>query len=130
MNRLYPWGDDKPDNTRANYWDTDNSPHLQVGSKTQGKGPFGHLDLAGSMSEWVFDWWAARFYGTDGDPKACSNCANDVPDSEPEAATWRVNRGGNWLTYSTYLRAASRGEGVDGATFSPRTGIRCARDSK
>ena len=52
--RLYPWGDEPPDATRA-ICGTDVT--ADVGSLPAGAGPFGHLDLAGNVWEWTADWY-------------------------------------------------------------------------
>ncbi len=74
--RVYPWGNEDPDGTRANYAEEDfnavfpgtgqsivhfgvhdgyaaTSP---VGSYPAGASPFGALDMAGNLTEWVHDW--------------------------------------------------------------------------
>lgn len=73
--RVYPWGNEIPDGTRANYADeTFNRyfPNLEqsdvhfgvidgyaitspVGSFPAGASPIGALDMAGNLTEWVFD---------------------------------------------------------------------------
>jgi formylglycine-generating enzyme len=128
-NRLFPWGGEDPDNTRANYYDTDNSPSLSVGSKRAGAGRFGHMDLAGSMFEWVFDWWVVRYYGTAASPEKCVNCASDAQDPNPDNAPYRASRGGGWnyRSHTDALRSAFR-EIAKPDERSPDIGFRCARD--
>jgi formylglycine-generating enzyme required for sulfatase activity len=50
--RRYPWGDQRPDGQRAVF-------HARVtatvGSRPSGAGPYGHLDLAGNVWEWLAD---------------------------------------------------------------------------
>ncbi|WP_299535461.1 SUMF1/EgtB/PvdO family nonheme iron enzyme [Ulvibacterium sp.] len=73
--RIYPWGNDDPDGTRANYADETFDKYFPntgqsivhngvddgfaitspVGSFPNGKSPFGALDMAGNLTEWVFD---------------------------------------------------------------------------
>jgi formylglycine-generating enzyme required for sulfatase activity len=51
-NRLFPWGNELPTPEVAVYQTDVTAP---VGSKSEGKGPFGHLDLGGNLWEWVSD---------------------------------------------------------------------------
>ena len=73
--RVYPWGNEAPDGTRANYADeTFNTyfPNTEqsivhtgvndgyaitspVGSFPAGQSPIGALDMAGNLTEWIFD---------------------------------------------------------------------------
>lgn len=73
--RIYPWGNETPDGTRANYADeTMNKyfPKLEqaivhkgvtdgyaltspVGSFPAGASPIGALDMAGNLTEWIYD---------------------------------------------------------------------------
>jgi formylglycine-generating enzyme len=86
---------------------------LPVGSKPLGRGSYGHLDLAGSMTEWVFDWNAD--YPTT--PRT------DYVRIDPAAG--RVFRGGNWQFDASFLTAATRQVAASGVS----TGIRCARSA-
>lgn len=73
--RIYPWGNEDPDGTRANYADDTfnkyfpetgqsdvhhgiNDGHAitsPVGSYPAGRSPIGALDMAGNVTEWVYD---------------------------------------------------------------------------
>lgn len=120
-NRLYPWGSPAPDTTRVNFYDSANSPKVEVGGCPQGIGRFGHMDLAGSMWEWAFDWYSPSYYGSPAAPVACSNCANSTRSTD------RVIRGGGWSSSATYLRAASRRMYFPPSDRYYDFGIRCAR---
>jgi len=50
--RRYPWGDDEPTVAHARYR---SGQTADVGSLPAGAGPYGHLDLAGNVWEWVAD---------------------------------------------------------------------------
>ncbi len=51
--RTYPWGSQPPDATRANYYGSGEYWTQPVGSFPAGASPFGALDMAGNVSEWV-----------------------------------------------------------------------------
>jgi len=73
--RIYPWGNEEPDGTRANYADETFDKYFPgteqalvhhgiddgfaitspVGSFPKGKSPIGAMDMAGNLTEWVFD---------------------------------------------------------------------------
>jgi formylglycine-generating enzyme required for sulfatase activity len=126
LNQLFPWGNSAPDATRANYFGSDRSPLIPVGSKLSkaGAGAFGHADLAGSLVEWVFDWVTPTYYGTIGAATPCTNCANTAADY---AAPKRAIRGGGFASDAINLRAASRGGVAPSETYY-MNGFRCARD--
>ena len=125
--RVYPWGNDPPSVELAVYGckfdgqdDCSNADLPVVGSAPKGAGRWGHLDLAGSVWEWVLDVYAPY------SDTLCDNCAN----LNVTAAEGRVFRGGDFkfddLAQQTDLRAASR-LGFD-AKFPDQTrGLRCAR---
>jgi formylglycine-generating enzyme required for sulfatase activity len=50
--RLWPWGDELPDRSRANFAAGIGGP-VPVGSHPAGASPFGALDLAGNVWEWT-----------------------------------------------------------------------------
>ncbi len=61
--RLYPWGDEI-DNTLANYGGSrrKNSDTTAVGSYLNGASPYGALDMAGNVQEWVADIYDFTYY--------------------------------------------------------------------
>jgi formylglycine-generating enzyme required for sulfatase activity len=86
--RTYPWGDQSPNCTLANY--SDYSPCVgdtsAVGSYPAGASPYGVLDMAGNVFEWVNDWYSATYYSV-------SPSSNP---SGPASGVWKVLRGGGW----------------------------------
>ncbi len=121
QNRLFPWGDDWPDPLPANYQGNQGNPHWDVGREPGGDGRWGHADLAGSLEEWVFDWYSESFYA--GVRDDCVTCANVYPGEH------RVVRGGSWVHPADRLRAASR-SAFDPGARSPSIGFRCAWDPR
>jgi formylglycine-generating enzyme required for sulfatase activity len=74
------------------------------------------------MGEGVFDRYSETYYGTSGNPVACSNCAN----YGSVATTLHGIRGGDWDDFVPSIRAARR-TGVQGGTRARTIGFRCAK---
>ncbi len=127
--RTFPWGEDKADGLRANFnmlvGDTS-----RVGSYPAGASPFGVLDMAGNVAEWVND-----FYGS------YANAGTVNPTGPATSASLnRVVRGGSLGDAEINIRVSKRSS-VPGpmlgtpsdpnaalGAFSPRIGFRCAVD--
>ncbi len=69
--RIYPWGDEPPDCTRAGLIRNDSGklvpcvPGSQpVGSHPAGASPYGAMDMCGSVGEWVNDWHQDDYHRT------------------------------------------------------------------
>lgn len=55
--RLYPWGDDYPDDTFAVFEEGATACHLRpVDSRPKGRSPYGAYNMAGNVFEYVADW--------------------------------------------------------------------------
>ncbi len=93
----YPWGSRLPDPTLANF----NKDHMMtrpVGSFPAGASPYGVLDMAGNVWEWMLDAYDALSY---------QNPAAAAPSS-PAAGAERSVRGGSWVNGANLVRAANR----------------------
>jgi cysteine-rich repeat protein len=128
-NRAYPWGDTPvPDGTSAtaSYANYDClgdgsargvcafADILRVGKQPMGVSKYLQLDLAGSVMEWVLDWYDTL-------PASCDNCANIASGSS------RVIRGGGWNLGAPSLASDYRPGGNAAVSHSPYIGLRCAR---
>ena len=133
--RLYPWGNDPLDCSLANYYACDpflssrstgphcgNSEHCktdQVDSYAAGASPYGALNMAGNVWEWVADWYQADYY---------SQSPADNPKG-PANGDFRVIRGGGATSISQDLRVTRRASGEPEHYMDGQMGFRCAMDS-
>ena len=61
--RMYPWGEGIDCNrVRYDGEGCSGSVVLPVGSVPAGASPYGALDMAGNVAEWVTDWWDPNYY--------------------------------------------------------------------
>jgi serine/threonine-protein kinase len=115
--RIYPWGDTPADKTLADFGNQIKDVN-RSGSYPSGASPYGALDMAGNVWEWVADWYGLDYYSHSPD-------ANPVG---PDSGTQRVLRGGSYTYTATGIRAAYRYQKEP--TFkSSEVGFRCASDA-
>jgi len=95
--RIYPWGNSAPNCGKANYSDCTRRPTV-VGSCPIGASPYGALDMAGNVWEWVADRYGAEYY-------ARSPARNP---QGPDAGDQRVLRGGAFNNGDRLVRCAVR----------------------
>jgi formylglycine-generating enzyme required for sulfatase activity len=96
-----------------------------VGSKSPiGDGRWKQADLAGSVWEWTFDWFAIG--GAYPDLSSCHGCANTDPATSTSPPS-RVLRGGFWDSGPQDLNNAAR-ISSDPRFDYQRSGARCARN--
>ncbi len=118
--RVYPWGDGAPTCDLANWWDKDDGcvgDTSEVGSYPTGASPYGVMDMAGNVWEWVNDWYSSSYYSV--------SPGSNPPG--PATGTTRVLRGGSWNgNHYGFLRAANRNN--DGpVSWYVSVGFRCVR---
>jgi len=129
--RRYPWGNERPDGTRANYADinfwkkydnsrladknindgyTETSP---VGSFPAGASPYGLMDMAGNVWEWCYDVFQDDYYSIS--PLRNPFGPPDIGNNDPD----RANRGGgSWTDRSGHITP----EGGHNLRSAARTG--------
>ena len=108
----YPWGDESPNSNLANYNDN-NGDTTAVGSYPRGASPYGAMDMAGNVWEWVKDWYKDTY-----DP-----AQTDEPEG-PGSGTNRVLRGGSWISYVRFMRSSYR-YSVNPTVTDDDVGFRC-----
>jgi formylglycine-generating enzyme required for sulfatase activity len=98
--REYPWGNSPPDETLANYGENVGDT-TEVGKYSpQGDSPYGCVDMAGNVLEWVADWYNVDYYST---------APRENPTGPgPGSLKARVARGGSWLYPARRARAPLR----------------------
>ncbi|MCD6475932.1 MAG: SUMF1/EgtB/PvdO family nonheme iron enzyme [Anaerolineaceae bacterium] len=111
--RVYPWGDEFPDKTRLNYNNLIGDTSA-VGSYATGASPYGVMDMAGNVREWVLDWYGNEYY--QGSPEA--------NPTGPEEGEMRGLRGGAWQSDVNSTRAVYRNMGYP-QNSSNHIGFRC-----
>ena len=115
--RTYPWGNDSPNCGLANYYDGSRycvGDTAEVGSYPTGASPFGALDMAGNVWEWVADRYGPYSADSQTNPQG------------PASGDYRVLRGGSWYVSDDSVRSANR-YGYDPSVAYNSLGFRCAR---
>ncbi|HJR79492.1 MAG TPA: SUMF1/EgtB/PvdO family nonheme iron enzyme [Anaerolineales bacterium] len=128
--RTFPWGEDKADGTLTNFnmlvGDTS-----RAGTYPAGASPFGVLDMAGNVAEWVHDFYTFNY--------SLENVLNPTGPAT-SSSFHRVVRGGSLGDAEINIRVSKRssvlGSKLDAplgssaylGDFSPRIGFRCAQD--
>jgi len=109
----YPWGMDEPACDLLNFAYCVGHT-TEVNAFTDGASPFGVLDMAGNIYEWVGDWYSETYYNE-------SPLANPTG---PESAQYRALRGSSFESDPDQVEAAVRHYGA--AVYHSRDlGFRC-----
>jgi formylglycine-generating enzyme required for sulfatase activity len=117
---LWPWGNEATPG-QANLGYAPGSDPAPVDSFPEDRSPLGMMDMAGNVSEWIFDWYKVDYYSTadDTDPVG--------PTQRRGEGTGRVVRGASFADPVEQARTANRGR--QEATYGyPTVGFRCAGD--
>ncbi len=146
--RAYPWGSTwDPKRCRASL-DSEAGP-VAVDSHADGAGPYGSLQMAGNVWEWVADWYGENYYaaaqgrmnpkGPDGlpdgrlpGPSTDTNLLRSARQGR-ESDTRKVIRGGAWSSPEPQARfntRCTRRLWSNPSYSHPDVGFRCARDAR
>ena len=122
--RRFPWGDEPAsclNTVMAEEGDQGcgKGGTWPVANKPKDVSPFGAMDMAGNVREWVHDWYDARYYKLE---------ISEDPQG-PEHGSRRVARGGGWGNVVARFMRVSRRENHEPTTRSMHLGFRCARDA-
>jgi len=112
--RSFPWGKEPVDSRLANY-NNNTGDTTPVGGYPLGASPYGLLDMAGNVRQWVADWYSDLFYRN-------SPIQNPLG---PGLGEKRVLRGGSFKDPANGVRVTVRFAHVPGSAGMNR-GFRCA----
>jgi len=114
--RMFPWGNGAAQPDLANYG---SSGPEAVGAYPAGSSPYGALDMAGNVLEWVFDAFQDDYY----------RVSPEENPRGPASGNRRVIRGGAYHSLDQALRAAARAS-LRSSDTNIDLGFRCARDAR
>jgi formylglycine-generating enzyme required for sulfatase activity len=128
---VYPWGNDF-EASRANFCDVNCERDWKdirlddgfaevapVGNYSSGASPYGALNMAGNVWEWVADWYDSDYYA-------------NSPDSNPrgpDESARRAVRGCSWHDVRRALRTSNRHSAAP-SLANEIVGFRCARSAE
>jgi len=115
--RIYPWGNEPPSDQLCWYQHESVPGTCAVGSYSSGASPYGALDMAGNVSEWVNDWWDYYYY----------EASPSENPTGPADGSSRASRGGGWKYFTAKSLRASERYGYLPQHHVSYFGFRCAR---
>jgi formylglycine-generating enzyme required for sulfatase activity len=126
--RMFPWAGTALTGNLANFCDKANCPAAwavqnqndgfamssPVGYYPAGASPYGVLDMAGNVTDWVYDWYDEDYYQN----------SPDWNPSGPLSGIEKVHRGASWYSGYTNQRSAARNFNIPIHTHD-HGGFRC-----
>jgi iron(II)-dependent oxidoreductase len=117
--RIYPWGNDYPDETYANFYTPSNCLVWPVDRPMKGRSPYGAYNMAGNVREYVADWYNpaqdALFKDGARNPALAAEGAPTAHSDRP----LKLLKGGRWAANSREMMVFSR------VTTSPERSFQC-----
>ena len=122
--RLYPWGWDHPDCDLLIMDDSGDGCGQEMpwpgGAKPAGASPWGVMDMAGNVWEWVQDDYGLDYY---------SRAPTENPVNEDPASGMKLVRGGSHADQNPFIHTTTNRVALDpGLGLDYTVGFRCASD--
>lgn len=121
-NNYYPWGFEFDGSLAMSSIDPAKGT-VPVSSYATGDSPYGALNMAGNVEEWVQDWFSPTYYS-----EIATNPTLALNPQGPISGTERVLRGGSWDTVPLFLRSMHRRSHAPGDPTAA-IGFRCVSDT-
>jgi iron(II)-dependent oxidoreductase len=112
--RLYPWGSSFMESYCNSYASQGKFP-VDAGKYPEGASPYGIMDMAGNVSEWVFDLYSRSYY---------KNSPYKNPQGPSGQISTRITRGGDYKSDPPFITCVSRFQAGAYSAF-PNIGFRC-----
>lgn len=112
--RRFPWGEGQDCKFATFFGCTQDTTDVEI--PAAGASPYGALNMAGNVWEWVADEYAADYYA--------ASPSKNPPG--PVSGEGMVRRGGGWRSLTRDLRVTVRASGVGHHYFDGQMGFRCA----
>ncbi len=112
--RVFPWGNGPPNCALTQYLKCDGRPY-PVASFADVASPYGAVQMAGNVWEWVADWYGGQYY---------SSAPSRNPQGPP-SGKYRVLRGGSYRSTDFFLTTTHRNK-AEGKRKRRDQGFRCA----
>jgi eukaryotic-like serine/threonine-protein kinase len=105
---IFPWGSQSPDARRCNFNQIVKDTTSVGKYSPDGDSPYGCVDMAGNVWEWIQDWYDSGYY---------ARSPRSSPGG-PEEGEQRILRGGSWNNNTWSVRAGNRNKGYPGNLFN------------
>lgn len=111
--RMYPWGDEHPDETYAGYNMESSCYTWPVTSFLKGLSPYGVYNMAGNVREFVADWYNMQYdaglkNGVRNPPPPSEGTVLEPNHDHMHKGPWKMVKGGRWGAADNGIRVSSR----------------------
>lgn len=113
----YPWGNERPDDSLLNFNGLYKAPRPSYDYLT-GASPYGLLNMAGNVQEWVADWYDPNYY----------SISPEKNPQGPASGEFKILRGGGYWDNATEVQTTYRFK-HDPTSAGEHRGVRCVFDT-